>query len=175
MKLKSYGHHMRYFLICVFAVLSLGCTTSVIMPKYEQYASAKGNADAVVYIMRPTLQRTRGVADNDLVIEFIEDQPAALLSAGEYVAFRVKAGSLDIITRNETYLEARPEPEMVWRSRNFVFEAGGTYFIEAKLTQEEFRGVYFIAKEIDLKTAKSFLNRIKAAGDLAKSQPVSSL
>jgi len=161
--------------LCIGLMCLSACTTSVIMPSNPQYANENSNNFATVYVMRPTLQRTRGIADNDLTIEFGEKQLATLLSAGEYVAFKVKPGPLDIITRNETYLTAKPEPTTVWRARNFVFDAGQTYFIEAKFTQEEFRGIYFIPKKIDLKTAKSYLNRIKPAGDLATSKPIAKL
>jgi len=159
----------------LFALLFNGCTTSTIMPSNPKFAKADAKDFAMVYVMRPKLQRTRGIADNDLTIEFGEKQLVSLLSAGEYVAFKVRPGPLDIITRNETYITTKPDPVDVWRARNFTFDAGATYFIEAKFTQEEFRGIYFIAQQVDLKTAKSFIHRLKPAGDLAKEKPLTSL
>jgi len=161
--------------ICIGTLLIGGCTTSVIMPSNPQFAKPSSANYATVYVMRPTLQRTRGIADNDLTVEFGEKQLVTLLSAGEYVAFKVQPGALDIITRNETYLTGKPDPELVWRARNFTFDSGKTYFIEAKFTQEEFRGIYFIPKEVDLKTAKSYQKRLKAAGKLAKANPINRL
>jgi hypothetical protein len=161
--------------LCVSTFFISACTTSVIMTDNPTFAKTNNENHALVYVMRPMEHRTRGIADNDLTIEFGEHQLATLLSAGEYVAFRVQPGPLDIITRNETYLTAKPNPVSVWRSRNFSFESGKTYFIEAKFTQEEFRGIYFIPEEIDLKTAKSYMNRIKPAGELAKTKPITAL
>ena len=161
--------------ICISTIFFSACTTSVIMPNNPQFAKASSNNFAMVYVMRPTLQRTRGIADNDLTVEFGEKQLVTLLSAGEYVAFKVQPGPLDIITRNETYLTGHPDPKLVWRARNFTFDSGKTYFIEAKFTQEEFRGIYFIPEEVDFKTAKSYQKRLKAAGDIAKAHPISKL
>ncbi len=166
---------MCFLSVCIALFLLNACTTSVVMPTNPLYAKDDGSGYATVYVMRPTLQRTRGIADNDLTVEFGEKQLVALLSAGEYVAFKVRPGPVDVITRNEAYLTSKPEPETVWRSRNFIFNANQTYFIEAKFTQEEFRGIYFIAQAIDISKAKSFLNRIKPAGELAKAQPISAL
>ena len=145
------------------------------MPSNPQFAKANSKDFAMVYVMRPTLQRTRGIADKDLTIEFGEHQVVTLLSAGEYAAFKVQPGTMDIITRNETYLTGKPDPKTVWRARNFTFDSGKTYFIEAKFTQEEFRGIYFIPEEVDLKTAKSFVNRLKAAGEMAQAHPLSKI
>lgn len=167
--------YKKLIIASIFALLFSACTTSVIIPENPQYAETNSKNFATIYIMRPALQRTRGIADKDLTIELGEKQLATLLSAGEYVAFKVKPGPLDIITRNETYLTAKPDPIIVWRARNFTFESGKTYFIEAEFTQEEFRGIYFIPKEVDFKTAKSYTNRLKAAGELAKSQPINKL
>ncbi|HFE39384.1 MAG TPA: hypothetical protein ENK06_13385 [Gammaproteobacteria bacterium] len=163
------------FMICFMVLLFSACTTSVIMRDNPQFAKPASKQFATVYVMRPAQVRTRGIADNDLTVEFGEHQLAVLLSAGEYVAFKVRPGAMDIITRNETYLTGKPDPVSVWRARNFTFEAGKTYFIEAKLIQEEFRGIYFVAQEVDLKTAKSYIKSMKPAGDLAKARPISAL
>ena len=162
----------KTLIIFISTVFFNACTTSIIMPSNPQFAKSNSKNFATVYVMRPTLQRTRGIADKDLTIEFGENQIVSLLSAGEYAAFKVKPGKIDIITRNETYLTGKPDPKTVWRARNFTFNSGKTYFIEAKFTQEEFRGIYFIPQEVSIKTAKSFVKRLKAAGDLAKAQPI---
>ena len=148
-----------------------GCTTSIIKTENPLFA-AGSNEFALVYIMRPNPIRTRGVADNDIKIEFGEDQLVAELSAGEYVAFKVKPGKIDIITRSIAFVTAKTLPEKVWRARNFDFKAGQTYYIQAKFTQEEFRGMYFIPTKITKEQAQEMLIRIIPAGDLAKQKPI---
>jgi len=169
---------MKISKITIFAtilIISLlgACTTSVIKPNNPHFAKLNAKDFALVYVMRPTPIRTRGVADNDIKVEFGENQLVSELSSGEYVAFKVKPGKLDIITRSIAYVTTRTLPDKVWRARNFDFEAGKTYYIHAKFTQEEFRGMYFIPEKISEEEAKAMLIRIQPAGDLATSQPIS--
>ena len=161
------------FLLLMLGTLSLNaCTTSIIKSENPLFAAAGSSEFALVYIMRPNPIRTRGVADNDIKIEFGEDQLVAELSAGEYVAFKVKPGKIDIITRSIAFVTAKTLPEKVWRARNFDFKAGQTYYIHAKFTQEEFRGMYFIPTKITKEQAQEMLIRIIPAGDLAKQKPI---
>jgi len=171
-KMKKLIRNTGLLFAVVFSILiQSACTTSIIKTSNPNFANASDDY-ALVYVMRPELQRTRGIADHDLTIEFGEFQVVTLLSSGEYVAFKVKPGKLDIITRNETYLTGKPVPEKVWRARNFIFEKGKKYFIEAKFTQEEWRGIYFVPEEISEETAKSYVKRLKPAGQLAMHTPL---
>lgn len=148
------------------------CTTSVIKTSNPQFAGANATDFATIYLMRPTPLRTRGVADNDIKVEFGENQLVAELSAGEYAAFKVTPGNMDIIIRSTAYLTSNPLPEKVWRARNFDFTSGKTYYILTKFIQEEFRGMYFVPVEISKKEAQDMLIRIKPAGLLATKQPI---
>ena len=152
-----------------------GCTTSVIMKSNPTFAEPTSKDYAYIYMIRPMPIRTRGIADNDVKVEFGADQLAVLLSAGEYAAFKVKPGDLNIIIRSTTYLTTDPVPVEVFRADNFNIEAGRKYFIQTKFIQEEFRGMYFKPVMIDLKTAKDMLIRLKPAGDLAKQRPLENL
>ncbi|MDH3325704.1 MAG: DUF2846 domain-containing protein [Gammaproteobacteria bacterium] len=160
------------FFAGILLLLLSACTTSIIKANNPQFADANEKDFALVYLMRPTPIRTRGVADNDIKVEFGENQLVSELSAGEYVAFKVKPGKIDIITRSIAFVTARTLPEKVWRARNFDFKTGQTYYILTKFTQEEFRGMYFIPEEISLKEAQAMLIRIKPAGLLAKQKPI---
>lgn len=157
----------------ILVSLLSACTTSVIKQDNPSFATANDKDYALVYLMRPTPIRTRGVADNDIKVEFGENNLVAELSAGEYVAFKVKPGKIDIITRSIAYVTARTLPEKVWRARNFDFRAGQTYYIHTKFTQEEFRGMYFISEQISKEEAQAMLIRIKPAGELATKNPIS--
>ena len=170
----KFNNWINRLIIAVLFVISSACTTSVIVKQNPKFASDTNKNFATVYMIRPTPIRTRGIADNDVHIEF-DDVLATSLSAGEYVALKLKPGSTNLIIRSQTYLTSKPMPVDVKRSRLFEFEAGKQYFILAKFDQEEFRGIYFVPVEISLAEAKSMLNRLKPAGQLAKSQPLDSL
>jgi len=159
------------FILLILLVLS-ACTTSIIKTSNPQFASAGATEFATIYLMRPNPLRTRGVADNDIKVEFGENQLVAELSAGEYAAFKVTPGNMDIIIRSTAYVTSRPLPEKVWRARNFDFAAGKKYYILTKFTQEEFRGMYFVPVEITEKEAQELLIRIKPAGLLAEKLPI---
>lgn len=161
--------------VSVCLLLLSGCTTSVIMKSNPSFAESTSKDYAYVYMIRPLPIRTRGIADNDVEVEFGADQLAVQLSAGEYAAFKVKPGDLNIIIRSTTYLTTDPVPVEVYRADNFKIEAGRKYFIQAKFIQEEFRGMYFKPVMIDLKMAKDMLIRLKPAGDIAKQRPIESL
>jgi len=172
MKISRMTNMLASSLLLALVILFSACTTSVIKTENPMFA-AKGAKDyALVYLLRPMPIRTRGVADNDIKVEFGENQLVAKLSAGEYVAFKVKPGSVDIITRSFAFVTAKTLPEKVWRARHFTFEAGKTYYIHTKFTQEEFRGMYFIPTEITKEEARKMLIRIKPAGELAKQLPI---
>jgi len=169
----------KKWLVAFIASLSLlllsGCTTSVIVKSHATFAKPTSKDYATLYLIRPAPLRTRGVADNDVEVEFGADELAVILSAGEYVAFRVNPGDLNIIVRSTTFLTSNPNPVEVFRADTFEINAGKTYLIQAKFIQEEFRGMYFMPEEIDLKSAKEMLYRLKPAGDFAKQYPIESL
>lgn len=162
----------KAILIAVSILMLNACTTSVIKTDNPHFAFKHAKEYALVYLIRPAPIRTRGVADYDIKVEFGEGQLVAELSSGEYAAFKVRPGNIDIITRSIAYVTARTLPEKVWRARNFTFEAGKTYYIETRFTQEEFRGMYFIPVEITKQEAVSMLKRLKPAGELAKQMPI---
>jgi len=172
MKSKICG---RLIFIALLSLILNACTTSTVVKSHASFAKASDSKYATVYLIRPTPIRTRGIADNDLSIEFGEKQLVSKLSAGEYIAVKIIPDKLDIIIRSITYITSNPLPEEVWRSENFTFEAGKNYFIHTRFTQEEFRGIYFVPEEISLQTAKSYLKRLKPANNIAKKHPLTSL
>lgn len=161
-------------LLIVTFMLGSACTTISTIKSHPLVL--KNNADdaATVYFLRPEPLRTRGIADNDIHVE-LDDKLAVLLSAGEYVALKVKPGKVNVTLRNHTYLTSKPMPEEVFRSAEFDFKPRQSYLIHAKFTQEEFRGIYFTPREIDLAEAKQFGSRLAPHGKLAKSVPIDSL
>jgi len=171
MKKSRWGLFLTSSLVFLL-LLTTACTTSVIKSSNPMFAATSDKNAAMVYLLRPTPIRTRGVADNDVKVEFGENQLVTELSSGEYVAFKVKPGNVDVITRSIAFITTHTQPEKVWRARNFDFKSGETYYIHVKFTQEEFRGMYFIPVEISKEEAQNMLIRIKPAGDLAKEKPI---
>lgn len=125
----------------------------------------------MVYFMRPLQQRTRGMADGDLEVE-LDKEPLATLSHGEYIALPIKPGAVDVIMRNWSYLTTQPMPVKVWRVRRFEFEAGKTYYLSARFTQEEFRGIYYVPELLSEAQAKEQAQDMVAANDAARRMPL---
>ncbi len=162
--------------VCLAALIlfaSACATTSSIKNHPLVVADSETNA-ATVYLLRPEPLRTRGIADNDVQVE-IDSKIVTMLSAGEYVALKVKPGKVELATRSYTYLTSKPMPEEVLRSAEYTFEAGKKYFILVQFTQEEFRGIYFKPVEINPNEAKKLGTRLKPHGKLAKALPIEAL
>ncbi len=162
-----------FFLLA--STLALGaCTTTRIAEKHPGFAANNDQNTALVYFIRPNEQRTRGIADTDLEVEF--GQVKALdLASGEYAAVRVKPTETDVTLRSMTYLTAQPMPVSVWRARHYSFEAGKTYYIHTRFEEQEWRGSYFYPDSVSDEKARELANRLKPAGDLAQAMPIPTL
>ena len=163
-------HFNTIVLLIIITLLYACATTSSIKPNNSVLPDDAKNA-ALVYFIRPEPLRTRGIADNDVRVE-INGQLAVLLSAGEYVALKIKPGKTEITLRNQTFLTAKPMPVEVHRSAVLQLEAGKVYYIHTKFTQEEFRGIYFKPVELSAGEAKQLRSRLKPHGNLAKTHPI---
>ncbi len=153
-------------LISISAIFSSACTTTQIVEQHELFVPAT-QEHATIYFMRPTLQRTRGVADNDLSID-LDKKLALTLSIGEYAAILVKPKIINITFRNLSYLTSDVMPKEVTRSKLFTFEVNKTYFILADFQQEEFRGIYFKPIVLDQEKALSLIKSLRPAGNIAR-------
>lgn len=153
-------------LISISAMLSSACTSTQIVEQHELFVPTT-QAHATVYFIRPTLQRTRGVADNDLTIE-LDKKLALTLSLGEYAAILIKPQKINITFKNLSYLTSDVMPEEVKRSKRFTFESNKTYFILADFQQEEFRGIYFKPVMLAQEKALSLIKKLRPAGNIAR-------
>lgn len=162
---------MKIAVVTITLSLISACATTVVQKSNPLYVSNPAQAHATVYFMRPPLVRTRGVADTDLKIE-LDENLLLELSREEYAMVYVKPVETDVILRNMTFLTGKPNPVEVWRARHMEFENGKTYYIETEFQQEEFRGIYYVPKEIDEATAKQYAISMKPAGKLAAAFPL---
>lgn len=162
-------------IILAFVITTLSaCSTTSVIKSNSLIVSNTDTDAATIYFLRPEPTRTRGDADNDIKVE-LGDSVAVMLSAGEYVALKVKPGKTNVTIRSYTFLTSKPLPEEVHRSTEFNFEKGKIYLIHTEFVQEEFRGIYFRPRAIELANAKEFLHRLKPHGALAKANPIESL
>jgi len=153
-------------LVCISAMLLSACATTQIVEQHKLFVPAS-EQHATVYFIRPTLQRTRGVADNDLTIE-LDDELALKLAIGEYAALDIKPKRINVTFKNLSYLTAHVMPEEVKRSKRIIFEPNKTYFILAEFRQEEFRGLYFKPVILEKEKAISLIKTLKPAGKIAQ-------
>lgn len=143
-----------------------GCATSRIVETHTAFATGTEDYAEIVFF-RPMPQRTRGIADNDVTVD-IDKEPMVELSAGEYVVVKIKPGQARVTLRNMTYITYKVMPEEVKRARKFTFEANKRYYIQTVLKVEEYRGLYFVPREVEETKAKEILSRLKPVN-----QPVS--
>ncbi|WP_455202923.1 hypothetical protein [Kaarinaea lacus] len=127
---------------------------------------------ANVYLIRPRMLKTKGIADNRLSVSY-QGKNIAKISDGNYILLKIKPGKGEITTHSKTVFTNQSLPINVTRSRAYTFVAGRTYFIHLKRLDEEFRGVFYDPAPVDLKTAKELVTveNTRAFG-AARSEPI---
>ncbi len=164
--MSKIGVRLLTGLIGINIIFLLGCTTTQIVEQHALFVPAT-QKHSTLYFIRPTLQRTRGVADNDINIE-LDNKLALTLSLGEYAAVNIKPQKINVTLTNLSYITAHVMPDEVKRSKRFDFAAGETYFILTDFRQEEFRGVYFKPVILEREKALSMIKTLKPAGKIAR-------
>ena len=132
------------------------------------------NAFATVYFLRPGTERPMGFADNALTVE-LDGRELLTIAKGEYTLIYMRPRVRTTLT-----LENLTQKGRSWRTQKmdtsyeFAFAAGQTYFILLEPEDGEFRGVRFMAKNVDLFHAKEAADKLRAVG-VAKSAPITTL
>ncbi|NOY72435.1 MAG: hypothetical protein GXP14_08680 [Gammaproteobacteria bacterium] len=167
---------IRRNLVCFFPIVILalsGCSTSKIFDRHPLLAESGSDA-AKVYFIRSQTERRMGISDNALIVDFNGEQ-AVSLEKGEYVVLNlVPRDDYTITLKNRT--EVGPRWDVKWMSKKyqFDFDADKTYYIEIKSIDGEFRGIFFVAKNLARYQAKQLaqLQNLRAAGAHAKKSPL---
>ena len=120
---------------------------------------------ALVYFIRPRPERTMGMADNVIKIE-LDKQPFMSLPRGEYISTRLVPGEIYITLNSQTTYGPEHRIKKMSKTRSFAFSAGQTYYLAILPVDGEFRGVYFIAREVDHDTAVAMTSRARPAAAL---------
>lgn len=142
----------------------------------EQHPEVETRADApaaMVYFIRPLLEKSKGFADNPVQVDF-QGQPLVTLGGGNYTLLRIKPSEGMVKVNSMTRFTNQAQPINVWRERRYKFLPDRTYFIYLKQLNEEFRGVYYEPEPVNLDKAKQLISDAHAAG-AARSAPIDAL
>ena len=140
-------------------VLLAACAT--VNPKHPQLMTGALTADqkaqvAAVYFIRPEAYKTKGIANDAVRIDF-QEQPLLTQEEGNYTLLYLKPSKGLIKIHSKTKFINDKLPVDVWRSREYKFIAGKTYFIYVRQINEEFRGVFYEPEPVSLREAKELI------------------
>jgi phage anti-repressor protein len=164
------------FLISLIILICSGCAT--VNNKHPMVVSKEMKPGepanfAYAYFIRPKLDKSKGIADEPVRIEF-QENALLELDEGSYTLLRMKPSKGELKVFNKTKFINKIYPVEVWRAREYKFIEGKTYFIYIKQINEEFRGVFYEPKPVDFETAKLLVMRSRASGE-ARKAPIENL
>ncbi|MEE8379982.1 MAG: hypothetical protein V3R49_06380 [Gammaproteobacteria bacterium] len=163
-------------LLSLIIFLLPGCSS--VNTKHPMVVSAEvkpGSPEefSYVYFIRPKPYKPKGVADESIRVEFLEEV-LLTIDEGSYTLLRIKPSKGLLKVSNETKFINDTRPVKVWRTREYKFIAGKTYFIYLKRINEEFRGIFYDPQPVDLKKAKALSQKPRASGE-ARNIPIEDL
>jgi len=149
-------------LLAMSAALWLTACASVNQqhPEVENRAEAPA---AMVYFIRPKVEKTKGYADNPVRVDF-QGQPLVTLDEGSYTLLRIKPSDGLVKVNSMTRFTNQAQPIEVWRERRYKFLPDRTYFIHLRQLNEEFRGVYYEPEPVEWEMAKKLIETARASG-----------
>lgn len=159
-------------LLGIFGALWLSACATV-NPQHPEVETRADAPTAMVYVIRPSVLKTKGFADNPVRVEF-QGKPLAKLSEGSYILVRLKPSEGLVRVNSLTRFTNQSQPIEVWRERRYKFIPGYTYFIHLRQLNEEFRGVYYEPAPVDWDRAKELIKDARATGD-ARAAPIDKL
>ena len=150
------------FGLVTLAITSCGVT---IVQKHDSIQDMQDPTPAaLVYFIRPTLIKPKGYSDKPVTVEY-HGKKLLEIPQGNYLLMKIKPGKGNIITHSMTKFTNQLDPIKVSRQRAYNFIAGKTYFIHIKQLNEEFRGVFYDPRPIDLDKAKEISLDARAYGN----------
>ena len=170
---------------CMWLVLVLSltsCATARVYKGHPQLVKEKVTAEkkaevATVYFIRPTAYKSKGVSNDTVRIEF-QGQTLLKQDEGAYTLLYLKPSKGILKVHSKTLFTDKRDPVDVWRSREYKFIVGKTYFIHIRQINEEFRGVFYEPEPISLREAKELITIGKGrfsstrASGLASNAPI---
>lgn len=119
----------------------------------EKLTEEQKSQVASVYFIRPEPYKGKLMSNGPVRITF---QNETLLEQDEsnYSLLYIKPSKGTVKIHSQTMYTDKRAPVDVWRSRDYKFIAGKTYFIYVRQLNEEFRGVFYEPQPISLREAK---------------------
>jgi len=166
MQLQNRQISLLFLTLLVISIFS-GCAT--VNNKHPMVISKEMKSDepvnfAYVYFIRPKLDKSKGIADEPVRIEF-QENVLLELDEGSYALLRIKLSKGEVKVFNKTNFVNNIYPVEVWRAREYKFIEGKTYFIHIKQIDEEYRGVFYDPQPVDFATAKTLARQSRASGE----------
>lgn len=165
-----------WLLLAAAAGLSLilaGCLDSRVIKNSPALQTNLEEPHSSVYFLRPDREKLMGVSDNAVTIE-INGEKVLLLAKGEYALLRLKPTRGTVTVKTWSRVGGKISPEEVSGSETFNFAAGQTNFIQLKLFNEEFRGVYYVPERIEFSSARTIARDLRPMGE-ARKRPITGL
>ena len=160
---------------CVVAIgvvwLLAACAT--VNSKHPQVMSGKITEEskaqlATVYFIRPKVDKSKGMANDTVRIEF-KEKVLLTQDEGTYTLLYIKPSKGTLKVHSKTLYADQRAAIDVWRERVYKFIAGRTYFIHVRQIDEEFRGVFYEPQPVDLREAKQLI--VAGAGYFGNARP----
>ncbi len=197
------AHRQGWTWVALLAMLGLGGCASIFTSSWVSGTQVDRNHHlvsasseplfATVYFIRPQTERAMGFSDNALTVK-VDGRKLMTLEKGDYtlVYMRPRLNTTVTLenrtevgpTKSSNTMSDADTPNWVQRGTwptkiiaknyHFDFAAGQSYFLVLEPEDGEFRGVHFVAKNVDLFTAKEQTRPLRAVG-LAANQPLANL
>lgn len=151
-----------------------GCTASRLDARHPLISDASDGAAARIYFIRPRTERYLGVADNTFAVE-VDRAHLLDLAKGEYALVYMTPGTVFITARSHTSWGPAHDIKEMTSTREFIFDAGQTYFVTFSAVDGEFRGVFFNPEGINLDQARQLASNLRPAGSSARNAPLDTL
>lgn len=147
--------------VMVIGIAFILAACSTVNTKHPQLMSGDITAEqkaqlATVYFIRPTAYKSKGVANDEVRIEF-QGQTLLTQEEGNYTLLYIKPSKGTLKIHSRTKFINDKLPVSVWRARDYKFIAGKTYFIYVHQINEEFRGVFYEPEPVSLREAKELI------------------
>lgn len=166
----------RFFLLALVFNALIACSTVEVHKNHPAIqAVTPDTLTASVYFIRPQPVKPKGVADKPLLVMY-NKIPLLTIYEGSYTLIKIKPGQGQISTHSETRFTNKTTTIKVSRKRQYSFISGRTYFIHLERVDEEFRGIFYDPKPVQLEQAKALVaqSNVGARG-MARDEPIDAI
>jgi len=177
--INGYQHYtstlpLRKALLLLLIGILTACSARTHVHENQHTQQSANNADfALVYFIRPTPTKFKGISDNAIYIDY-NNTRLLTVNEGRYALVKLKASEGPMTTHSQTMFTNQDQPIKVTRTRQYRFIAGKTYFIHLKRIDEEFRGIFYDPAPVTLDQAKQLAKGLSPYGN-ASDAPIKNI